>query len=314
MRLWFVVAVAMVLSISGCAGKKEAALEIVKVKAGWIESSIPATGTVTPRNRLEIKPPVAGRIESVLVEEGQNVKKGQILAWMSSQERATLLDAARANGEDELKRWEELYKPTPIIAPINGFIIQRNVEVGQSFGSSDTVLVMADRLIVKSQVDETDIGRIHTGQPATIILDAYSKESIKGKVEQIAYESTVVSNVTVYEVNVIPQTVPVFFRTGMSATVNFSLAEKNNALLVPSRALKKRGNNTYAFKVAKDNALPSSTQVVTGLEDKDNTEITSGLAEGDNLVIPTSTLLKQIGFTRNGNHMPISPFGNQKKS
>src|SRR3989339_1787968 len=99
--------------ITGCAGKKESSPEIVQVKLGRIESSIPSTGTVMPRNRLEIKPPVAGRIESVMVREGQNIKKGQILAWMSSQERVTLIDAARAGGEDELKRWEEMYKPTP---------------------------------------------------------------------------------------------------------------------------------------------------------------------------------------------------------
>lgn len=298
----------------GCAGKKEAPPEIVQVKTGRIESSIPSTGTVMPRNRLEIKPPVAGRIESVLVKEGQRIQKGQILAWMSSQERVTLIDAARAGGEAELKRWEEMYKPTPIVAPINGFIIQRDVEVGQSFGSSDTVLVMADRLIVKSQVDETDIGRIHVNQSASIVLDAYPKDIIKGIVEHIAYESKVVSNVTVYEVNVIPRSVPAFFRAGMSATVNFSLAEKDNTLLVPTRAIRKRGNNAYAFKVNGNSDTPVPIQVNTGLEDKENTEIISGLSAGDKIMIPTSTLLKKIGFTRNGNRMPINPFGSQRQS
>jgi multidrug efflux pump subunit AcrA (membrane-fusion protein) len=49
-----------------------------------LDISILATGVVQPQNRLEIKPPIAGRIERVLVEEGETVKRGQILAWMSS--------------------------------------------------------------------------------------------------------------------------------------------------------------------------------------------------------------------------------------
>src|SRR3989339_1669357 len=90
-----------------CAPKKGEKYETVKIERGSINSVISATGIVEPHNRLEIKPSVAGRIESVLVEEGEKVKKGQILAWMSSTERATLLDAARAPGEEEKKKREE---------------------------------------------------------------------------------------------------------------------------------------------------------------------------------------------------------------
>lgn len=99
------------LIFSACASNKEKSPETVKVVKGGILASIPSTGTIMPRNRLEIKPPVAGRIESVLVVEGENIKQGQILGWMSSNERATLLDAARAKSEEELKYWEQVYKP-----------------------------------------------------------------------------------------------------------------------------------------------------------------------------------------------------------
>ena len=53
--------------------------------------------------------------------------KGQILAWMSSTERAALMDAARSKGPEEVSRWEELYRPTPILAPIRGTVISRNI-------------------------------------------------------------------------------------------------------------------------------------------------------------------------------------------
>ena len=181
----FCLLIAAVL-LTSCAGeKKEKKLEMVKVTRGDLAAFIPSTGVVTPRNRLEIKPPVSGRIEEVLVEKGERVRKGQILAWISSSDRAALLDAARSKGPAETKYWEEVYKPAPIIAPIDGFIIVRNVEPGQSFSVSDAVLVMADKLIVKAQVDETDIGKIRVGQKADIVLDAYPDEKTAAAVESI---------------------------------------------------------------------------------------------------------------------------------
>lgn len=305
--------VIMGVAVVSCAPKKEKPLEVVSVARGAIQSSLPATGTVMPRNRLEIKPPVAGRIDTVLVDEGQQVYKGQILAWMSSLERATLLDAARAKGEEELKRWEEIYKPTPVIAPINGFVIQRSVEPGQTFMSSDTVLVMADVLIVKAQVDETDIGRIKINQKVEIILDAYPKEKIKGEVEHIAYESELVNNVTVYKVDVIPETVPEYFRAGMSATVNFYQNERQNVLVLPTKAVKKRGKNSYVFKIAQEGKDPEPLQVETGLENGENIEIVSGLGEGDKVAIPTKEMAEKLS-ARRGGPMPFNPFGTQRQS
>ncbi|MFA5113920.1 MAG: efflux RND transporter periplasmic adaptor subunit [Candidatus Margulisiibacteriota bacterium] len=299
-----------VLMLTSCAPKKEVPLELVSAAKGDIESSIPATGTVMPRNRLEIKPPVAGRIESVLVSEGQEVYKGQIIAWMSSLDRATLIDAARAKGEEEVKRWEEMYKPTPVIAPINGFIIQRGVEAGQSLTSNDVVLVMADKLIVKASIDETDIGRIKVGQQVKIVLDAYPKEEINGSVEHIAYESKVVSNVTVYEVDVIPDTVPSFFRAGMSATVNFSQNARAGVLTVPLKAIKKRGKAVYVFKPSADNKTAQAVQIETGLENGDNIEVISGLAEGEKVAVPTKAMTDALSQRRGPPN--LNPFGTQR--
>jgi macrolide-specific efflux system membrane fusion protein len=298
---------ASLLLLTSCAPKKEIPLELVSVTKGNIESSIPATGTVMPRNRLEIKPPVAGRIESVLASEGQEVYKGQIIAWMSSLDRATLIDAARAKGEEEVKRWEEMYKPTPVIAPINGFIIQRGVEPGQTLTSNDVVLVMADKLIVKAQIDETDIGRIKLGQQVRIVLDAYPQDGIGGSVEHIAYESKVVSNVTVYEVDVIPDSVPAFFRAGMSATVNFSQNARQDVLVVPLKAIKKRGKLVYIFRPAPDNKTAQAVQIETGLENGDNIEVVSGLSEGEKVAVPTKEMIDKLS-QRHG-PMNVNPFG-----
>ena len=130
------------------------------VTRGRIEVVVQSAGTVQPRNRIEIKPPLAGRAEEVAVREGQVVKKGQVLLWMSSSERAALIVAARARGADEVRRWEEFYRATPVVAPIDGTVILRKVESGQSFTGADALLVIADRLLVEAQVDETDIAQV----------------------------------------------------------------------------------------------------------------------------------------------------------
>jgi macrolide-specific efflux system membrane fusion protein len=296
--------------LAGCAGKAEKQLETVKVTRGSILAELPTTGIVVPRNRLEIKPPVAGRIEQVMVVEGQRVTKGQVLAWMSSNERAALLDSARSQSAEEIKYWEEVYKPAPITSALNGFIIKRSMEPGQTFSVSDVVLVMADKLIVKAQIDETDIGRIKVGQKAEIVLDAYPGNSIPAVVEQIAYESETINNVVVYQVNVLPKEVPSYFRSGMSATVNFVMDQRKDVLTLPNRVIKKKGGNSYVF--IKSTGGAKTLQIQTGLENSVNVEIISGINEGDEVVVPTSELVKKY-FDRQM-RTPINIFGKKKTS
>ena len=96
-----------------------------KVQLADITVEVQSTGIVQPQNRLEIKPPIPGRVERILTNEGDFVEKGEILAWMSSTERAALIDSARARGKDEVEKWEQIYRETPILAPITGMIIQK---------------------------------------------------------------------------------------------------------------------------------------------------------------------------------------------
>ena len=297
------------LTISSCSGKEEEVLQKVKVERGTIKAQIQSTGIVEPRNRLEIKPPLAGRVDRIMVVEGQNVRKGQIIAYMSSSDRAALLDAARAKGEEEVKHWEDVYKPTPIIAPLNGFVIQKAIEPGQTVTAADPIIVMADHLIVKAQVDETDLASISLGQKVNIVLDAYSDKQIAGKVEHIAYESTIVNNVTIYDVDVIPNRVPSFFRAGMSATVNFILGEKSDILVLPLNAVKKMGDKTYVFVEEKEKT--KSVQIQTGMEDNLNIEIINGLSATDEVVIPTAKMLESLQ-SRSGRRGPINPFAKKK--
>jgi macrolide-specific efflux system membrane fusion protein len=258
----------------------------VSVSRGNLALTILSTGVVQPRNRLEIKPPIAGRAEQVLVQEGQNVTKGQILAWMSSTERAALLDAARARGPEELKRWEELYRATPVLAPINGTVILRSVEPGQTFTGSDAVFVMSDRLTVNAQVDETDIAQVKLGQRATIVIDAYPDRPIAATVAQIAYDARTVQNVTIYEIDVLPREIPPFLRSGMTASVTFHVASRPGVLQVPSAAVRQRDGRAYVLVPGdKPGAPPREQEIRAGASGGGRVEVVSGLEEGQTVLV-----------------------------
>jgi membrane fusion protein, macrolide-specific efflux system len=281
----------------------------VPVKRGQLNVTILATGTVAPENRLEIKPPIAGRIEEVLVDEGMTVKRGQVLAWMSSTERAALIDAARARGPAELKRWEEFYKATPVLAPIDGMIIERNVEQGQSFTVADAIFVLSDRLTVKAQVDETDIAQVSLQQAAKITLDAYPQKEFPAHVDKIAYDATTVNNVTTYIVDVLPENPPDFLRSGMTANVNFLVVSKPDVLLLPIDAVRKRESRSWVLVGSeKRTKKPQEREVTTGLNDGKQTEIVSGVSEGEIVLVPQ---LKAGGGASQGSN-PFSPMGHPR--
>lgn len=278
---------------------------------GSIQTFISITGTVQPQNRLEIKPPISGRIEEILVKEGEKVKVGQILAWMSSTERAALLDAALSQDEETLKNWKEVYKPTPLIAPIDGEVIVRAVEPGQTVGSSDAVIVLSDRLIIKAQADETDVGKIKTSQSAIISLDAYPNIKVKGKVDHISYESKVISNVTMYEVDILPEKVPRVFRSGMSANVDIIEKDKDNILLIPLEAVKQDGKKDFVLLSQGSEDKPVEQRVKLGISDGKNVEVVSGLSSQDKIIIKNPK--PQSSKNNNSNSSPFMPFGRRRR-
>lgn len=269
-------------------GKKEYAL---KLKKRLFTVKIQATGVVEPENRVPVMPLFGGRIEEVLVREGDDVEKGQVLAWMSSNERAALLDSARVRGagEDELKRFEKAYNLAPLVAPISGKIIKRAVEPGQPVTASKEVLVISDRLIIRTSVDETDIGALRQGQKAEYVLDAFPKDACLGKVLSIAYDASLRSNVTVYDVKVLPFTCTRNLRSGMTADVHIITRKKPDTLCIPKRAVKyKDGNPTVKLPPGPDGKSAVRT-VKIGLTDRESMEILDGLEEGETIMVSTET-------------------------
>ncbi|MGM0442005.1 MAG: efflux RND transporter periplasmic adaptor subunit [Elusimicrobiota bacterium] len=268
-------------------GDKEEKINYKEVnpRRGDISLTVQTNGTVKPRNRLEVEPPISGRIDEILVREGSRVKKGEIVAWMSSTERAALLDTARSKGEEELKRWEDVYKPTPVIAPITGFIIKRNKEPGQTVTSQDPILVLADDLIIKARVDETDMGKLQKGQSAVITMDAYPGKKIPGTIEHIAYESEVVNNITIYQVDIKPMEELDMLRSGMSADIDIQVQEKKDAMLLPIYAVNMEEGKTTVRVKSKEEDSPKVKKIETGIDNGEMIQVKSGLGENDTVLI-----------------------------
>jgi macrolide-specific efflux system membrane fusion protein len=285
--------------------KAEVTYKSLPVKRGDLEVTVLATGTVQPENRLEIKAPVAGRMDEIRIREGEKVKKGQVIASMSSTERAAMLDAARAKGAEEFKSWSNMYLPTPIMAPISGTIILRNVEPGQTFTTTDAIFTMSDRLAVKAQVDETDIAKIKIKQGAYIVLDAYPANKIKAEAEQIAFDSKTVNSVTTYIVDVLPSETPEYMRSGMTANVTFFVEAKKDILLVPSEALKVQNGLTY-LQLRDANGKLQLHEIQVGVSDGKNTEVLEGVNDGD------IALLEEVSLSREKKTNPFSPMGGMK--
>ncbi|MDP8298140.1 MAG: efflux RND transporter periplasmic adaptor subunit [Candidatus Orphnella occulta] len=278
-------------------------IELIQPVIGDVMVTIATTGVVEPQNRLEIKPSIGGRIDEVSVDEGDFVKKGQALAWMSSTERAALIDAARSQGDEVLAYWQEAYKKSPIISPIDGEIIVRSVEPGQTVTTADAILVLSNRLMINAQFDETDIGKVEDGQKALITLDAYPDVKLEGIVDHIAYESEIVSNVTIYAVDILPKEIPEILRSGMSVSVEVVEKMIKDVITISSDAVNYDKGDTFVL-VQNESGKSLRRDVVVGLNNGESIEIVSGLSLDDKVIIGGDTLLPKKKNMGNNPFMP----------
>jgi len=275
---------------------------------GTITEIVDTTGDVEPLNRVTVNSPVGGRVDKLLVEEGDKVKAGQILSYLSSTDRVAIVDAAKASGAGEVSKWEDAYKPTPILSPLEGTVILRAVVQGQTIASNTTIYALSDDLIVVAQVDESDIGRIKIGQRADIILDSYPNRKTKGTVFQLLQEGKNVSNVITYNVKIRPDTIPPFFKSGMTTDIKITMSSKKDIVMLPIATITENADGTKTV-LKGDKMNPQPAQVKTGLQDDVNAEIISGVDEGET-VYYKSTFTAQQNSASNP-FMPSGPKAGQ---
>lgn len=188
---------------------------------------------------------------------------------------------------------------TKIISPVNGVVVSRAIDVGQTVAASfqtPTLFTVAQDLTnmqIEVSVSEADIGKVRVGQDAQYTLDGYPNETFKGKVSQVRISPTTVSNVVTYTVIVSVNNDDEKLKPGMSANVSIITNKKENTLCVDNAALRFTLKELTGGKKFKEQGIwilrknkPVRINIKTGVTDSDSTEIISKeIQEGDNVIV-----------------------------
>ncbi len=193
---------------------------------------------------------------------------------------------------------------TKIIAPVDGTIISREIDLGQpvaaSFQAPELFTIAQDltKMQIEVSVSEADIGKVQEGQDVTYTLDGYPDRLFLGKVTQVRISPTTVSNVVTYSVIVGVDNKDLTLKPGMTANVSIITSEKNDVLCVPSVALKytpatdgQKYKTQGLWILAKNR--PVRVNIKTGASDDTNIEITEGVKIGDKVIIGASNQPKR---------------------
>lgn len=211
-----------------------------------------------------------------------------------------------AQAQAALSYAETNLRYTRIISPVDGTVISRNVDVGQTVAASfqtPTLFTIAQdltRMQIEASVDEADIGKVKVQQPVEFTVDAYPDFVFQGKVSEIRNAPTTVQNVVTYDVVVRVDNPDLRLKPGMTANVSIVLADKRGVIRVPNGALRFRmAENEGTIRPSairgKDQGVwilkgnkPQRVAVTPGISDGTFTEILSGnLREGEPVILET---------------------------
>ena len=196
-----------------------------------------------------------------------------------------------AQNEALLRLAETNLRYTKIVSPVDGTVVSRNVDVGQTVAASfqtPTLFTIAQDLTkmqIDTNVDEADIGRIGVGQDAKFTVDAYPESTFRGTVGQVRIAPIIVQNVVTYDVVITVDNTDMKLKPGMTANVSIIVDTKKNVLKVPNGALRFRPTEkTTAGPTAQkgpgvwieENGKPKRVPIKPGISDGTFTEILSG--------------------------------------
>ena len=205
-----------------------------------------------------------------------------------------------------------------ILAPVDGVVISRNVDVGQTVAAAMTAPVLftiagdLTKMHIEANVSEADIGGVREGQEATFLVDAFPDRTFHGKIVQVRYAPITVDNVVTYVTVIEVDNPKLELRPGMTANVSIVIAEKKDALAVPNAALRFKPPQEPGGETRKAGGPPAKApadiagakktltlkrkvyrlegdslkpiEVTAGVSDGINTEILSGLNDDEKVV------------------------------
>ncbi|MCK6620421.1 MAG: efflux RND transporter periplasmic adaptor subunit [Calditrichaceae bacterium] len=229
---------------------------------------------------------------------------------ISEEERDQIeLRLAVANGNlvratTTLERARERFAESVVRAPVDGVILQKYVEEGQIIASGVSnvsggtpIVDIADmrNVHIEAGIDEIDIGKIHIGQPARVVAEAYPMLKFKGKIVRIAPEARIEQNVTLFNVIIEVENTEGKLKSGMNASIEITIVEKENILLAPAVALQlppdAKPSSRERMVLLKQGDRFTPHTVTIGLSNFKNAEIVSGLEEGSIIGAPMASRL-----------------------
>ena len=225
-----------------------------------------------------------------------------------------------------------------ITSPIDGVVLSKSVEEGQtvaaSFNTPELFTIAQDLtdMRVIADIDEADIGDIRVGERVEFTVDAFPDDTFNGSVTQVRQVATTESNVVTYEVVISAPNADLKLKPGLTANVTIYTREKNDVLIVPTKALKftpnekllkpeqtiqdcQGKNKVWVLEGNTFKAIPVETGVVGG----QNTEILSGLKAGQKVITEFNMgkMVEEEEENANGDNnpfMPKRPSNNNKKN
>jgi RND family efflux transporter MFP subunit len=329
-----VVVIGIVLGIVLTRGTgSEDTLTTVNVTRGDIVKTVLADGSLEMPNKAYLSFGATGTVEEVLVDEGNNVTEGQVLARLdapsleSSVEMAELQvevaeeqvkvaraqyeiaqdlpgadeDAAKASWEIaklnlkiaklSLESAELNLEKAVIVAPFDGVVAGITITEGKEISTATLAtpaisLVDTSEIEMRGFIDEIDVAMVKVGQAANITLDALPDEEVKGSVVFISPVGTILAGVVSYETTITLENPVAGFKDGMSATAEVIIERRDDVLSIPNRYI--RGTVENPMVVVLVDGQQEQKEITLGLSNGINTEVLSGLQEGEKVILPTS--------------------------
>lgn len=330
------------------AQKQTVQLDTATAEKMKMTAVVSATGTIRPVYAVEVSSKITARIKSVLVKENDVVKSGQTVAVLDGKELQTEYDQAAfkvnntkakydrtsylygigAKSAEELEDARYAYDSakssmegtqsnldeTVITAPMDGVVVGEPKTPGTMAvqGTSNPTVIMriADltHKQIMAKVDETDIGKIQTGQTATFTVDAFNNRTFTARVAKISQtdvdntwdtSSATSSSTTSSSASVIYYYVILdiddpegLLKPAMTARVEIQTQAKDDALAVPLTALKTNNEGSFVVLVHEDGTTENRS-VKTGIYSDEFVEITDGLSAGDQVSVTYTAAAKK---------------------
>jgi membrane fusion protein (multidrug efflux system) len=292
-------------------------VEVIEIAAGTVAAYISATANLVAENDVSVLSEVEGRVTSLSVDEGDSVRRGQVLARLEPSDEEIALRKAQvrlANAElayersqdlmakelvsrqdndrltvdfqiasQELAEAEWALAQTVIKAPFGGRVTLRDIQLGQHVRPGDKLFQITDfePLIARIYLSESDIVGLEPGTLTKIQLNASPEISLTGRIRQI---SPIVDTATgTVKVTVEAMSPPPEIRPGSFVSIHVVRETHEHALLVPREAVLRELQSSHVFVA--DGEAAVKRPVTLGIEDSGRVEVLDGLELGDRVIV-----------------------------